>query len=443
MKFIKTYLFAACVLTTWLGVAHSRAGVVFTNLAFFSYTNPPNYGWNNMPAGGHTSALVQGNDGDFYGTTCGGGDTVGYDGGGDGTVFQITPNGALRSLYSFDTITFELDGRSPEGNLIKGGDGNLYGTTVYGGYIPHIDNGTIYQITTNGALTTIYSFGSYGIVSNSFWPDGRFPLAGVTQGNDGNFYGTTSTSGAGQEGTVFQLTSGGLLNTLHSFTAEDSMTGTNTDGASPQCELVEGSDGNFYGMTWEGGAYRCGTIFRIGTDGTFTNLHDFTGIDGSEPNAPLVQGEDGNFYGTTLTGGGSGTFFQITTNGQFTLLYTFNGYNTNPSGLIQGSDGNFYGTTMGGGNFKGYSSGYGTVFRITTNGALTTLYSFSGPDGETPQGALVQAKDGSLYGTTSYGGTNFDTTRPVNSGYGAIFHIIIPPAFQTITKINVAGLNLP
>jgi|SRR5665213_692289 len=443
MKLVKTFLIATVILTAWLAAPQSRAGVAFTNLAFFTYTNPPNYGWNNNPYG-HTSALVQGNDGNFYGTTFGGGDTPGYAGGGDGTVFKMTPGGVFTSLYSFDTIVFEKDGRAPMGNLIKGADGNLYGTTIYGGNLSDISEGTIFQITTNGSLTTLYSFGHNMAGDTNFNnaytnTDGGAPVAGVVQDSAGNFYGTTTSLGSGDQGTIYQLTSGGTLNTLHIF-PYDTNAAFNVDGGMPESELTKGPDGNFYGTTDAGGAYRWGTIFRIGADGTFTNLHDFTGIDGREPNAPMVQGKDGNFYGTTLTGGapGYGTFFQITTNGLFTLLYTFIN-NSNPSGLIQGSDGNFYGTTATGGSYPNYP---GTVFQITTNGTLTTLYSFSGPDGQEPDGGLVEGKDGNLYGTTSYGGPNWNSASPVNSGYGTIFRITVPPAFQSITRTNgIASLT--
>jgi uncharacterized repeat protein (TIGR03803 family) len=422
-------------LAVFASITSIHASVAFTNLAFFTYTNLPDYGWNSYTPNGRTSMLVEGNDGNFYGTTYGGGDTVGYDGGGDGTVFKMTPGGAFTSLYSFDTIVFEQDGRGPLGNLIKGADGNLYGTTEYGGNIPDTDNGTIFQITTNGALTTLYSFGSNGVTSNTFWPDGRFPFAGVTQDSDGNFYGTTTTSGAGEQGTIYQLTSGGTLNVLHSF-PDDTNAAFSVDGGMPASELTEGPDGNFYGTTYWGGTNYNGTIFRITTNGTFTALYSFSSTAGGTY-APLLLGKDGNFYGTAQgiggSGNGSGIIFQFTTNAVFTVLHTFF-FDGTPSGLMQGSDGNFYGTTSQGGSFD-LPSGGGTIFQMTTNGTVTTLYSFSGPDGQEPQGALVEGTDGNLYGTTSYGGPqwNAETGAP---GYGTIFRITVPPAFQSIAQTN-------
>ncbi len=423
-----------------LAAPPARAGVVFTNLVFFTYTNAPNYGWNNGVVS-HPSALVQGDDGNFYGTTTvGGTNTVSVDSvgsGGYGTVFKMTPAGTFTSLYSFGNNPFGLayanvDGGQPNGNLIKGNDGKFYGTTVYRG---QTNAGTIFQITTNGDFSLIYSFGNNLVydtnadVNSWTTSDGGNPTAGLVQGGDGNFYGTTSSDGPGGGGTVFQFIPGSGLNTLYSFpdVHADSWL---VDGGSPESELTEGPDGNFYGTTYWGGTNRDGTIFKITPGGTFTTLHSFQSGAGVNP---LLLGKDGNFYGTS-----GETVFQITTNGTFTTLYQFSGYGDGgyPSGLIQASDGNLYGTTYGGGAYAGppYWTEGGTIFQMTTNGTLTTLYSFSGPDGQAPQGALVEGKDGNLYGTTSYGGPNWQ--HSVNSGYGTIFRITIPPVFQTITPTN-------
>jgi uncharacterized repeat protein (TIGR03803 family) len=177
------------------------------------------------------------------------------------------------------------------------------------------------------------------------------------QGSDGFFYGTTFSGGANSYGTVFQITSTGMLTILHSFTSKD--------GANPEAELVQGSDGNFYGTTYTGGAYTNGILFRITTNGALTTLHSFTGTnDGGHPRGGLVQGSDGNLYGTTYSGGpfNDGILFRITTNGALTTLHSFTGATdgANPqAGLVQGSDGSFYGTTANGGQ-----SGAGTVVRL-------------------------------------------------------------------------------
>jgi uncharacterized repeat protein (TIGR03803 family) len=450
---MKTFLTVIVILTAWLVAPQARASVAFTNLVFFTYTNSPDYGCNNGVQS-HSSPLVQGNDGNLYGTTWEGGNNLNGNEGintvGNGTVFKMTPNGAFTSLYSFGTVFSggpePLDGVHPAGNLIKGADGNFYGTTCYSGNNSGSQNssaGTIFEITTNGILTTLYTFG-HNLVYNTNaningWTttDGANPTAGLVQGTDGNFYGTTSNDGLGGGGTIFQFIPGSGLNTLYSFPSTHNPYWY-TNGDMPLSELTEGPDGNFYGTTYWGGTNALGTIFRITTNGTLTTLYSFGipgyfGSIGASPFSPLLLGKDGNFYGAANCSGnsanGDGIIFRFTTNGTFTILHTFDlADGSSPNGLIQGSDGNFYGTTQGGGNYP-YQAG--TVFEITTTGTFTTLYlfsgSFSGLDGSVPEGALVQGTDGSFYGTTSLGGS---------LGYGTIFRITVPPVFQSITRTN-------
>jgi uncharacterized repeat protein (TIGR03803 family) len=246
------------------------------------------------------------------------------------------------------------------------------------------------------------------------------------QGTDGNFYGTAG-GGVNTWGTIFKITSEGLLTTLHSFQF--------VDGAIPRGTLVQGTDGNFYGTTWQGGVNsacfdgnerRCGTVFKITPDGTFSTLYSFCAqslcTDGANPVAGLVQGSDGNFYGTTYLGGsseictgGCGTVFKITPAGDLTTLHSFCIQSGCPDGmlinasLVLGSDGNFYGTASEGGTGGGTGGNGGTVFKISPSGGeFTTLYSFCSqagcPDGNLLQAALVQGRDGRLYGTTTIGG---------------------------------------
>ena len=335
------------------------------------------------------AGLVQGSDGHFYGATPGGGTNN------RGTVFKIGTNGPLTGLYSF---TGGNDGASPEAGLVQGSDGNLYGTTVAGGTNGY---GTVFKISTNGALTSLYSF--------TGGDDGAQPLGALVQGSDGNFYGTTAGGGTNGEGTVFKISTNGVLSTLYSFTGGN-------DGGLPEASLARGSDGNFYGTTVNGGTNSHGTVFKISTNGALTSLYSFTGgNDGAQPLAGVVQGSDGNFYGTTETGGtnGNGTVFKISTNGTLTSLYSFIGNHDGAvpqAGLVQGSDGNFYGTTSSGG-----TGGAGTVFKISTNGVLTNLHSFiPGTNGSQPLAGLIQGSDGNFYGTTASGGSN---------GVGTVFKI--------------------
>jgi len=292
-------------------------------------------------------------------------------------------------------------------------------------------------------LTTLFSFNG---------TDGIYPNAVLVQGTDGNFYGTTGGGGTTNSGTVFKITPSGVLTTLYSFCVQTNC----TDGEFPE-GLVEGTDGNFYGITNQGGAHNAGTIFKITPSGTLTTLYSFGSQsgDGESPEAALVQGTDGNFYGTTEYGGasfgGSGTVFKITPSGTLTTLYSFcsqpncaDGYYPRAA-LVQGTDGNFYGTTAYGGTSV---AGGGTVFKITPGGTLTTLYSFcSQPncsDGEGPVGALVQGADGDFYGTTGGGGAN---AGPYGDGGGTVFKITPSGTLTTLysfcSQANCSDGGLP
>ncbi|MGA2740561.1 MAG: choice-of-anchor tandem repeat GloVer-containing protein [Bryobacteraceae bacterium] len=282
-------------------------------------------------------------------------------------------------------------------------------------------------------LTTLHSFN---------YTDGAHPMAGLVQGTDGNYYGTTFSGGTGSgpsgAGTAFRITPSGTLKTLYNFCSDYQQSLGCLDGAVPGAGLVQATDGNFYGTTEDGGSNACppyigcGTVFRITPSGTLTTLYNFcyqSGCaDGFQPTAALVQGTDGNFYGTTTYVGAAygtgGTIFKMTPSGTLTTLYSFcqqNGCADGefPGALIQSNDGSFYGTTSSGGDFSYATvSGGGTIFKITPSGALTTLYSFCQqkgcPDGETPA-ALIQSTDGNFYGTTvgdesPYDGTVFKIT---------------------------------
>jgi uncharacterized repeat protein (TIGR03803 family) len=383
----------------------SSAGAVLT-LLNITLTNL--YSFTGGPDGANPNALVQDTNGIFYGTTQNGG-TNGY-----GTIFQIqlTTNGTPATLYAF---TGDGDGAYPMAGLVQGADGNLYGTASVGGTG---DWGTIFNITSGGTFDALHSF--TGVA------DGSFPYAELMQGVDGSFYGTTLEGGISNGwGTVFKITPDGSVSNLYSFTG-------GADGGSPEATLVQGVDGSLYGTTSEGGTSSSGTVFKITTNGTFTTLYSFYGSsDGGFPYAGVIQAADGNFYGTTGDDGqlGNGTVFKITTNGILTTLHSFAGGSDGsfPSaGLIQASDGNLYGTTAYGGTYND-----GTVFQITTNGALTTLISFNGTNGANPQAALVEGANDNLYGTTQNGG-------PMD--YGVIFRLTVPslvptPAFSAPTLL--------
>ncbi len=312
------------------------------------------------------AGLTLGNDGNLYGTTYYGGDANRY-----GSVFMVTTNGALTNLALFNNS----NGARPRSRLTLGSDGNLYGTTEAGGNTSlngGYGYGTVFKVATNGVLTSLFSF------SNT---NGAYPYAGLTLGNDNAFYGTTFVGGntnvyAQGWGTIFRITTNGQFNSLVNF--------ANTNGARPQGQLLLGNDGYFYGTTYYGStnlsdAFGHGSIFRVTTNGILTSLASFdiggvilslwTNSNGGYPTAGLTKGNDGRFYGTTYDGGlnGYGTVFSVTTNGVLTSLGSFSMTpdGGNPyAGLTLGNDGNLYGSTTAGGN-SFYGSG--TIFQLALN----------------------------------------------------------------------------
>jgi uncharacterized repeat protein (TIGR03803 family) len=348
--------------------------------------------------------------------------------------------------------------------VVQGIDGNFYGTTQGGGGDDSLCGGgcgTVFRITLGGTLTTLYNFCSQG---GSDCTDGREPIGGLVQATDGNFYGTTLGGGANGEGTVFKISPATpyTLTTLYSFCSQG---GSDcTDGADPTATLVQATDGNFYGTTGLGGGDNsfscdegrgCGTVFRITPSGTLTTLHSFDYADGYGPTGALVQTPDGNFYGATLSGGtpGYGTVFKISPTLPYTLTTVYNFCSQGGSactdgrtpfgGLVKATDGRFYWTTNAGGvNIDCFGSACGTVFRITPGGTLTTLHSFDYTDGYGPSAGLVQGTDGKFYGTTYEGGASDDgTVFSLSVGIGPFVETL--PAFGKVgTPVHILGTNL-
>jgi uncharacterized repeat protein (TIGR03803 family) len=252
-------------------------------------------------------------------------------------------------------------------------------------------------------FTSLYSF-----CQKKGCTDGSGPLGTLIQGTNGDIYGITETGGSGGPGTFFRITTGGDLTTLYSFCPSSPC----TDGADPFGGLVLATDGDFYGLTFDGGAYSDGTVFKITAAGKFTLLHTFDGTDGQDAESALVQADNGNFYGTTFRGGayGEGTVFELTPSGTFTTLHSFCASSgcpdgSGPNGLTLAADGNLYGATYTGGESSCKTSETnGTFFQLTPTGTLTTLAVFCAPTGYLPDSALVQAANGNFYGTTIAGG---------------------------------------
>jgi uncharacterized repeat protein (TIGR03803 family) len=421
------------ILLLSLTAAIPSSAQTFTTLKVFNVTDGA------LPQG----TLVQGLDGNFYGTTVQGGRQAICDGG-CGTVFKITPEGTLTSLYKF----FGTEGSYPYAGLVLATNGNFYGAAAGGSKYG------MFEITPDGTLTMLNSTFAFGAALE----DTSLVQDTIT----GNFYGTN--------GNIFEMTPDGDVTILHNFCPDY-----------PKCSLASSSalgalawnvdDGLFYGVTRFGGItkggfgnacveYGCGTVFVIGPGGALKTLYRFTGeTDGESPLAGLVQGTDGNFYGTTSNGGaqdGAGTVFKITPSGTLSTIYRFlcpqnkcaDGGSPN-SRLVQASDGNFYGTTIAGGlSVPKLPYGGGTVFQLTPDGVLTTIHYFCASgvpcsDGAMPAG-LTQGTDGDLYGlVTGSDGTNLTV--------GTVYKISLglPPFVKTLqpgarpgTVITILGTDL-
>ncbi|HKF01757.1 MAG TPA: choice-of-anchor tandem repeat GloVer-containing protein [Candidatus Sulfotelmatobacter sp.] len=365
-------LVAFCVMTVI-----TMSAQTFTTLAKFNGTN----------GGQPEFSLVQGSDGNFYGTTS----TLGTSTG--GTVFKMTPGGRVTVLYNFCSLTDCDDGAEP-GQLLLASDGNAYGFTVTGGTNCHqlalIGCGTIFKLTPQKTLITLYSFCVQTNCTDGWNPDS------LVLATDGNFYGTTFHGGPNGAGVAFKITPDGTFTVLYGFTG----------GQQPE-NLMQANDGNFYGTT-----YGCGIVFDLTPDGTVTTLHTFTANEGCTTHTGLIQASDGNFYGATAEGGAPhsrGTIYRLTTSGTLTRLHSFTcNQGSCPDGeipvapLLEGSDGNLYGTARG--IIGGTQTNDGTIFKITTAGTFTTLHQFAYTNGAFPTAALIQAANGDFYGTTNLGG---------------------------------------
>jgi len=402
------------------------------------------------------ASLTQGNDGNFYGVSAGGNS---HDA---GAVFEITPAGGFTQLYRFCAKPNCADGNGP-GSLTLGVNGNFFGVTNGGG-TGNVNGcgptdtcgGTFFEITPSGQLTTLYDFCSS---SDPGCANGSNPDSAPVLGHDGKYYGTAAAGGTGGCfggcGTVYNITTGGTVNTFYTLPS-NALGDGGADG------LVLDTNGDFYGLRLNNGEPPApGLIFQLTPHASFSSVYQFQGsLDGTDPSA-LIQGTDGNLYG--LANGGvraRGTFFRVTPGGEFTTLHTFcqqidctDGYE--PVSVTEGSDGNFYGVTIFGGNRNKVCQPYlgcGTIFKITPTGEFTLLYSFCSQtnctDGADPA-SLVQATDGTFYGTTSTGGPAGQCY--LHKGCGVIFSFsagLAPfveanPAFGTAGHaVNILGNSL-
>jgi uncharacterized repeat protein (TIGR03803 family) len=421
-------------------------------------------------------ALVQGTDGNLYGTTSFGGKNNA------GTVFKMTPAGALTTIYSFCSKPKCADGAYPEVGLTLATNGNFYGTTQGGGFDCSLSAvtpgcGTVFEITPEGELTTLYTF----CKGNGNCVDGANPKAPLIQATNGDFYGTTFYGGNSNDaGTLFQLTAAGEFTTLYTFCSEDGI--YCHDGANPGGLMVQvprsGGDHPtsakaqapvpIYATTDAGGAVHydgspCGEgmayhlepepdenfvegfywecEYDDAAKGAYLLGYTLFHVFGKSVEADSTS-DASTLFGAASGGGAnlSGVVYELTTSGAYTVLHSFCSEANCADGAYpastasEGSDGNFYGTTAGGnGNSKCPGlNGCGTVYQITPTGTLTTLHSFEVTDGEDPDSMITQATNGTFYGLTSEGGT---------SGDGTIFSIStgLGPFVQTVPTMGAVG----
>jgi uncharacterized repeat protein (TIGR03803 family) len=340
-----------------------------------------------------SGVIAQGRDGNFYGIT---------QSPDRGTIYKVTPSGTFTLLH---TMASDLSEGANCNGLILGSDGNFYGTCLYGG-ANSIGNGlgTIIKVTPAGVLTVLHSFTGQNARGST---DGCYPRGVPVQASDGNFYGTGQQCGtSGGDGIAYKLTPAGVYTVIYNFT------GSTNDGAQPFGALIQGSDGNLWGITTSGP-----TVFKLSTAGVIKAVYSFTCC-GTPAQAGLVQGPDGNYYGTTegIGANNQGEVFKVTPAGVFTVLHSFNnavdhgGFPVLPLSL--GTDGNFYGvaTDCGAG---GCSPLGANIFEITSKGAFTDLYNFPNPgsnNDSVPESPLFLSTNGKFYGTTQLGGTSGDGT---------------------------------
>ncbi len=341
----------------------------------------------------------------------------------NGNMFSVSPYGGAQQygailefsgqngadLYNFCVASKCPDGQAPSQGVVLGSDGYFYGTTYSGG----LGGGTVYKISPSGSHTILYEFCTQAKCTDGEWPQGT-----VTQAADGNLYGTTTSGGrpylAGY-GTLFKVTPTGQFTLLYTFCVKANC----ADGSNPSIPPIQASDGRLYGTTQYGGSHNVGTVYTLESTGKINVLYSFVPHPGdtatSNP-ANLLQASDGNLYGTTSLGGAAdeGTVFKISPTTGFSTIYQFCSESNctdgaGPTSLLQGPDGNFYGMTNGGQT----ANNSGTIFKLTPDGTLTTLYNFcqqSGcPDGSDPM-YLSLATDGNLYGATGWGGAVGDGT---------------------------------
>ena len=399
----------ACASLMTTGVTAQSA--TLTVLASFAGTN----GSSPWPG-----PIIQGSDGNFYGTTLYGGASTNQGplgGVGYGTVFRVTPDGVLTCLASF----MGTNGINPTAGLVEGIDGDFYGSTWYGGAY---NLGTLFRVATNGLLTTLVSFDG---------TNGAWPRASMVRGRDGAMYGTARRGGVSYNdpravspyglppgnGCIFKLTTNGDFSLLYSFTPD-------TEGSEPMTSLTLARDGNFYGIA-HGGSNGWDLVFKMTLQGALSPVADLNPALGSAGFANLIEGRDGWFYAMAQSGTNpSGGILRVSASGVQQNLVLFTNYEVAGRSFgapVEGTDGCIYGVLSGDSPWPNYNSG--SVFQLAPSGTLTTICQFGFTNGAWPTGGMIQGKDGAFYGTTMYGGAY---TNQIGANCGTVYRLNIPSA---------------
>jgi uncharacterized repeat protein (TIGR03803 family) len=396
-----------------LAIAVAAPAQTVSTLYQFSSGSNPNY-----PVG----VMAQGQDGNFYGVTLSGNGCC------QGVIYKISSGGALTSLHSMA----QSDGTTCSG-LTLGTDGNFYGTCQNGGANNY---GTLFKVTAAGALTVLHNFAAQGSTS-----DGCIPYVPPIQASNGDFYGTTAFCGADNYGTVYKLTLAGAYSMLYSFQ------GPPNDTVLPY-GLIEGTDGDLWGVG-NGWIISGGGIFKITLAGkeslvyTFQPNSDGEYTDGESPSANLIQGSNGDFYGTTEEGGSAneGTIFQLTAGGKETVLYSFpnqtdGAYPTLP--LTQGPNGLLFGAAT---DCAGGGCSQAGLFDITTKGAYKNLYLYPlvcSNCGQ-PEAPLLLSTNGTFYSTTEQGGTGVGSFYSLSNGYRPFISLVNVTSGAEGARVGILG----
>lgn len=411
-------LLAFATLICTLGLAVCAPAQILHTIAIFDGTN----------GNGPYASVVQGIDGNIYGTTDSGGNPNTQ----SGTLFRVTPSGELTDLYDFCSKPRCTDGSSPASAPVVGTDGNLYG--VAGGGI--LNQGIVYKMTPSGEYSVVYSF-----CPTHPCTDGVYP-GGLILGPDGNFYGNGG-GGNANNGILFSISPVGQVKVLYTFC---SVAPNCQDGAGPNKPIV-GTDGNFYGVTWGGGSLGGGVLYQLTPAGKYTVLYNFCSyLQGcSAPGEPygVVRDANGNFFGTTeysASGSPYGSVFEITSSNQLLVLHNFDDYNDQPyEGVTLASDGNVYGV------FGYDTKASGSIYKVTPEGVYSRIYTFKTKDnnsGAPPVGPLFQGTDGNFYGVTPYGpGTFYGEVFKFSYGLGPLVETV-PVAGSVGQSVLILGNNL-